>query len=245
MKKYYSLSRENRERRDFEDDLKKMADTMKKHEGEEIEFTGRYTEYYELYYQEEKEKVRGEDGTEREILKKKTFLFAVEKGKKIEEETNLMGYFAIITSDKMTAKEAISLYKGRDVSEKLFRSDKSYLDEKSYRGHSNETVSAKVFIAFIALIIRNRIHTALQDEIRKMGSRPNYMTVPAAIRELEKIEMVRLPDNIYQQDHAISKTQKVILGSFGIDEQYVRYRIEQIQKELIRIDKEGGQRKEA
>ena len=43
-----------------------------------------------------------------------------------------MGYFAIITSDKMSAKEAIKLYKGRDASEKIFRADKSYLDEKSY-----------------------------------------------------------------------------------------------------------------
>ena len=66
----------------------------------------------------------------------------------------------------MTAKEAINLYRGRDVSEKLFRSDKSYLDEKSYRGHSNETVASKVFIAFIALIIRNRMHTALTAEKR-------------------------------------------------------------------------------
>ena len=78
-----------------------------------------------------------------------------------------------------------------------------------------------------------------------MGSRPNYMTVPAALRELEKIEMVRLPDNVYQQDHAIIKTQKVILRAFGIDEQYAQHRIEQIQKELIRIDKEASQRKGA
>ena len=242
---FYSLSRENKERREFEDDLKKMSDTMKKHEGEEVEFTGQYKEYFDLYYQEEKEKVHGEDGTEREILKKKTFLFAVEKSEKIEEETNLMGYFAIVTSDKMSAKEAIKLYKGRDASEKLFRADKSYLDEKSYRGHSNETVASKVFIAFIALIIRNRMHTALQEEMIKIGSRPNYMNVPAALRELEKIEMVRLPDNVYQQDHAISKTQKVILNSFGMDENYIQYRIEQIQKELIRIDKEASQRKGA
>ena len=79
---YYSLSRENRERRDFEDDLKKMADTMKKHEGEEIEFTGRYAEYYDLYYHEETEKVRGEDGTEREILKKKHFYLQLKRQKR-------------------------------------------------------------------------------------------------------------------------------------------------------------------
>ena len=34
-------------------------------------------------------------------------------------------FFAIVSSENMTAREAIELYKSRDVSEKLFRSDKS------------------------------------------------------------------------------------------------------------------------
>ena len=50
-----------------------------------------------------------------------------------------------------------------------------------------------------------------------MESRPNYMTVPAAIRELEKIEMVKRNDGSYRLDHAISRRQKTILSSFGMD----------------------------
>ncbi|MGZ1135733.1 hypothetical protein ACXO2X_09255, partial [Lactobacillus delbrueckii subsp. bulgaricus] len=37
------------------------------------------------------------------------------------------GYFAIVTSEKMTAFEALNLYKSRDISEKLFGSDKTFL----------------------------------------------------------------------------------------------------------------------
>ena len=44
------------------------------------------------------------------------------------------------------------------------------------------------------------------------------MNVPAAIRELEKIEMVRLPDGLYRLDYALTATQKTILAAFGIDE---------------------------
>ena len=44
------------------------------------------------------------------------------------------------------------------------------------------------------------------------------MTVPAAIRELEKIEMVRRNEGTYKLDHAVTKTQKIILSSFGMDE---------------------------
>ena len=48
-------------------------------------------------------------------------------------------------------------------------------------------------------------------------SKQKYMTVPAAIRELEKIEMVRRNNGIYKLDHAVTKTQKVILSSFGMN----------------------------
>ncbi|SDB68995.1 hypothetical protein SAMN02910263_04337, partial [Butyrivibrio sp. INlla16] len=41
----------------------------------------------------------------------------------IDREIALCGCFVLITSESMTAEEAINLYKSRDVSEKLFRGD--------------------------------------------------------------------------------------------------------------------------
>jgi hypothetical protein len=99
---------------------------LKKNEGKEVSFGAAYTEYFTLYY--------SEDG--------KKFLFAKEKTAFIEREIGLCGYFAIVTSAKMTAKEAIGLYKSRDASEKLFRGDKSYLGNKSLRVYSDESASA-------------------------------------------------------------------------------------------------------
>lgn len=240
---YYSLSRENRERSDLEDRLKRMRDAMKKQEGREYQFSKAYDEYYRLFYHEEKEKVKilSEDKKEeeKEILKRIVFLFGSEREDVVEKETNLQGYFAIVTSEKMTAAEAITIYHSRDNSEKLFRADKSYLDNHSFRVCSNESVAAKIFIAFIALIIRNRIYTALQDEMRVLGTKPNYMTVPAALRELEKIEMVRLTDNVYHLDHAVTKTQKTILNAFGMDEAYIQYCADKLQLELKKVMEES------
>ena len=48
------------------------------------------------------------------------------------------------------------------------------------------------------------------------------MSVPAALRELEKIEMVRRRNGQYWLDHAVSKKQKVILNAFGMEENDVR-----------------------
>ena len=153
----------------------------------------------------------------------------------IERENELSGYFCIITSEKMTAKDAIKLYKSRDASEKLFRGDKSYLGDKSLRIYGDSSADSKIFIEFIALIIRNRIYNYLQDEMKELAKRPNFMTVPAAIRELEKIEMVRLTDNRYRLDHAVTATQKTILNAFGMDAGTVKYYAE----EISRILKEG------
>ena len=58
------------------------------------------------------------------------------------------------------------------------------------------------------------------------------MTVPAALRELEKIEMVRRNGNTYKLDHAVTKTQKIILSSFGLDETTVSDSADEISKLL-------------
>lgn len=158
----------------------------------------------------------------------KTLKLAEENTSAVEKELSLAGYFAIVSSDNMTAREAIELYKSRDASEKLFRSDKSYLGNKNMRVHSDEALSSKVFIQFIALILRSRIYTALKEKSEKMLKKPNYLTVPAALKELEKIVMIRQLDGVYRLDHAVTATQKIILDAFGLNEGNVRYQAKEI-----------------
>ena len=145
------------------------------------------------------------------------FLYAKERKSVVKRALDLCGYFCIITSEKMKAEEALVQYKGRDLSEKLFRADKSYIDSKSMRVYSSEAVSAKFFVEFVTLIVRNRIYNLLKEAMIRMESDPKYMTVPAALRELEKIEMVRRNNKQYRLDHAVTKKQKTILSSFGLD----------------------------
>jgi hypothetical protein len=130
----------------------------------------------------------------------------------------------------MTASQALIHYKGRDISEKLFSADKSFIGSKSMRICTNEAMATKLFIEFIALIIRNRIYNLLKETMLSMEQRPNFMTVPAAIRELEKIELIRRNGGSYRLDHAVSKRQKVILSSFGMN-------AEDISAIAIEIDK--------
>ena len=203
---YYSDQKASAEHEQIEAKIDRMAKYLDKVKGKKVTIGDGFKQYF---YLETYEK----DGT---------FLYAREKTDAVQQEINLCGYFVIITSKKMTAGEALELYKSRDASEKLFRGDKSYLGNKSLRVQSDEAAGAKILIEFIALIVRCRIYTLLKDEMDRLKKSPNYMTVPAAIRELEKIEMVRHTDGIYRMDHAVTATQKAILRAFDIDADYVR-----------------------
>ena len=218
---YHSSFKESAEREIIESKIEQMANFLKKNANKAKEFGPGIEKYFELYYDEAK----------------KTFLFAIEKASVIEAEMALSGYFVIVTSEKMTAKEAISLYKSRDASEKLFRGDKSYLGNKSLRVYSDESASSKIFIEFIALIVRSKIYTALKEEMKNLDKKPNYMTVPAAIKELQKIEMVRQLDHVYRLDHAVTAMQKTILKAFGMDAPYIKYRANEISEKLTQKHK--------
>ena len=202
---FHSSRKETKERENVEKAVENCAYFLEKKKGSVYEVPN-YLQYY----------------FEPEYSKDGYFLMAREKRDVIERELRLCGYFVIITSQKMTAGEAIDLYRSRDASEKLFRGDKSYLGNKSIRVYSDESVSAKIFIEFVALIIRNRIYTKLWDEVERLGKDPNFMTVPAAIKELEKIEIIRGLDLVYRLDHAVTATQKTILSAFDMDVKYVQ-----------------------
>lgn len=216
---YHKVSRENAERTQLENELQRMEEMMDKNKGHDIDFGKKYEHYYELTYNE--------------INGKRKFYGYKEKADVIERELKLCGYFAIITSKKMTASDALLLYKSRDTSEKLFCSDKSFLGNRTLRVSRNDAIESKIFVEFIALIIRCKIYTQLRKRMAEMAKKPNFMTVPAALRELEKIELIRQPGGNYKLDHAITATQKTILGAFGIDEDSARARALLIGKELM------------
>lgn len=229
---YHSSSKEAHERAEIEKKINQMTSFLKHHINEFKEFGNGMETYFELYYDEHAKRNPKKNKENEGQHNTKKFVFFEEKMPVIELELNLCGYFVIITADKMTAKEALEIYKGRDTSEKLFLSDKTFLGNHCLRIDSDESATSKIFIEFVALIIRNRMHNYLKDGRKEMAKKPNYMTVPASIRELDKIEMARQLDGVYRLDHAITATQKTILKAFGITDANMKYRAQEISKRL-------------
>ena len=205
---YYNAAKAAGERSRLEENIWEMQNYLARFQDTEHEFGPMFHKYFHMHYNKE----TGH------------FVYGEPNLLVIREELDLCGYFAIISSEKMEAKEAIGLYKNRDASEKVFRADKSYLGNNCLRVASEESASTKIFIGFIALIIRCKIYQALKNKAKELVKKPNYLTVPAAIRELEKIEMNRQLDKVYRLDHAVTNTQKVILDAFDIDAAHVTYK---------------------
>lgn len=223
---FYNDRKKSSEHEAIEAKIDRMAECLHKHEGTKYEIKGSgFAKYFDLiYYNKGK--------------KDEKFMYGRELCDVINEEIRLCGYFVIITSEKMTAAQALELYKSRDASEKLFRGDKSYLGNKSFRVHTSESVHAKIFIEFVALIIRSRFYTCLKEQMQKNGKK-NYMTVPAAIRELEKIELIRQSDREYRMDYAVTATQKEILKAFNMTAANIRTQASVMNEDLMKIEKEG------
>lgn len=202
---YFNPSKQAAEREQLEQLVERLGTFLEKNVGKDVTLASLYHEYFDLRYN-----------------KYHVLISYTEKREVVQKRLEQCGYFGIITSEEMTASQALIHYKGRDISEKLFSTDKSFIGSKSNRVQSSESLSAKLFIEFIALIVRNRIYNLLKETMLRLEAKPNYMTVPAALRELEKIEMVRRSNGRYRLDHAVTKRQKIILSSFGLDENSIR-----------------------
>ncbi|MST82544.1 transposase [Lachnospiraceae bacterium Oil+RF-744-WCA-WT-13] len=202
---YYSDSRKASEKGELTAKIARLAKYFKKHQNQSVHFEQTLEHYFDLIYWHEGQK-------------DEKFLYARERTDVINREISFCGYFVIITSAEMTASKALELYKSRDVSEKLFRADKCFLGNRTMRAHMNETENARIFVEFVALIVRNRIYHQLIEQEKQSNKKRNYMTVPAAIRELEKIEIIQQPDHRYRLNYAVTATQKEILKAFGINE---------------------------
>ena len=152
------------------------------------------------------------------IIDKDNKLIAFRENEKvIEDIEKYLGYFVLITSEKMTYTEAFNKYSGRDQSEKLFKSGKSFLGGDAYRVHTKQSLESKTLITFIALIIRNAIYNKLRDEKYSINEPDNNIfSVPEAIKQLEKIEMIKYNDT-YRLSSALSRNQKKLLKAFNMN----------------------------
>ena len=136
----------------------------------------------------------------------------------IKKEIDRLGYFVLITSEEMSAGDALSIYRNRDSTEKLFRALKTGLEYDTYRVHSQRSLEGKTHVMFIASIVRNHLFQVLKEN---RGKDKKNFTVPAAISELEKVVAIKDKNGKYVRRYGLTAKQKKVLKPFGIDDKYL------------------------
>lgn len=130
---------------------------------------------------------------------------------KIDIEKGYSGYIVFLTTDlEITTSELLKIYRNKDVIEKAFDNLKNELDLKRMRIHSDEVWSGKMFISFIALIIKSYMENN-KMKVEETKSLP----IKKIIKELEKIKLVTYYDE-YQLLNPLTAKQKQILKALNI-----------------------------
>ena len=127
----------------------------------------------------------------------------------IENELKHCGWLVVISNDVSGAKEALEIYRAKDVVEKGFLRLKRDLDLGRLRVHRQDRALNKVFIGFIALIILSEVHKVMTE-----CNLYRSMTMQQLIRTLSKLRVhVVAGERIVQP---VTKTQREIFEAFGV-----------------------------
>lgn len=128
-----------------------------------------------------------------------------------QKRLNYAGWMVLISNDELDAKEALAIYREKDVVEKGFMRLKSSLDLSRIRVHSNERMLNKTFVSFISLILLSHIHRTMLEQglYEKMTMKQMLLTL-AKIR-LQEINDVRIL-------FPLTKEQRKIFKAFDVKE---------------------------
>ena len=91
---------------------------------------------------------------------RKTLKLAEENTSAVEKELSLAGYFAIVSSDNMTAREAIELYKSRDASSENMTHGKqlSYIKAEMHQKNCSAVTNLILEIKACEYIVMKHCH---------------------------------------------------------------------------------------
>ena len=130
---------------------------------------------------------------------------------KIDARLKRAGYFLFLTTDmSCSPEELFRIYRGRDAIEKNFDQLKNGLEFRRLRTHINKTTEGKVFVGFLALILRSCLLSKVRANIES-----KKITFDKVLIELKKIKTVTMTD-MQKILMPLTKTQKIILSALAI-----------------------------
>ena len=137
------------------------------------------------------------------------FTYAVDV-EKVEKCRKQKGFYLIFTTDmNATAEDTLHHYRAKDATEKLFDQIKCDMDGNRVRTHNESTTDGKVFVTFIACIIRAFLLEKLSKYLID-----NSTSLKKALNQMSNIRIFSNAKG-FRFTKALSKKQKEILKPFG------------------------------
>lgn len=141
------------------------------------------------------------------------------RGRKIEfndaeiqkQRKRYSGFFCIMSNKIRSAKEALRVYRAKDVVENCFDDLKNHLDMKRLRVHNSAAMDSRIFIQFLALIYVS----AIRDTTRN-NDKLKYLTVREVMEEMETLTQITYSNRYGQVFTETTPRQREIMNTFDI-----------------------------
>ena len=194
-----------------------LALEIENHIKRKTAFTSKQLEKYSQYYALDLEPVVKKNSRGKESIKSIITGFR-EDYKKIDHAMAQCGFFVLISSKKMTVKEALEIYSKRDRVEKVFLALKSFLGMDCFSAHSSESIHIRSLIWFIATVIYTSIFSMTSSLRANERNKKRYST-EGIIELLKHVKTIfNLVTLKYNSAFKMCKENRKIFESFGITE---------------------------
>ncbi len=135
----------------------------------------------------------------------------IPKNDVMREAMKYHGYFALLTNEIKDPKEALKIYRNKDLVEKAFGNLKERLSFRRMEVSSELCLDGKMFVEFIALIYLSYIQKIMHDK----GLFKDY-TLQGVLDELDVIDCYEQPGCALRFGE-ITKRQQSLYESFNVD----------------------------
>ena len=131
-----------------------------------------------------------------------------------QQETNMAGFFVIISDVVHSSRVAYKTYRARKTVEDVFSGLKAKMKMRRVRISTEETLDGKCFVQFLAISIWMKMEHIV-DVRRDKGDDIPYNSLPHMIKELDAISYNRFNNN-YNLYSVLTKKQRECLKLFGV-----------------------------
>lgn len=129
--------------------------------------------------------------------------------KAIEDRLSYAGYLVILSNHVKDPREALRIYRDKETAENGFDDLKNEMDLMRLRIHSEATMEGKVFIAFLALVLRMEMSNVMEADPTLCN-----LSRREVIEEMTLLRRSSIGDSVLYTER--TKLQKNVIRAFGI-----------------------------